>query len=179
MGYFEGLTSRKFKTDKEGNTIFYPYGIFGKGYILPNGKKEQIQLFIIRYELIFMTIFIVTAIIFNLTFVILLVLCPFYYLGYAIWLNLLTKTFKKSNVKLTFSESIANSARAHNLSTLWLLAIICFLFIVAGIYIIGQSPKGLYIGILSIAFFGFGGCVIFKMIEIKKEDQQKNRSEMK
>lgn len=176
MGYFEGITASYFKTDKDGNTIFYPYGIFGKGYILPDEKKEQVRLVIKRYMQVSLPIVIVMVPLLKAWFVIFFV-CPLYFLGYAIWMSKLTKTFKKSKDKLTFTESRINSAHAHNLSTLWLFEIICLLFIVAGIYIIGQSPKGLYIGILSIAFFGFCGCVIFKMIEIKKEDQQKNRND--
>jgi len=35
MGYFEGLTASSFKTDENGQVIFYPWGKIGKGYDLP------------------------------------------------------------------------------------------------------------------------------------------------
>jgi len=41
MGYFEGLTASSFKTDRNGQVIFYPWGKIGKEYIL-SGEEKQI-----------------------------------------------------------------------------------------------------------------------------------------
>ena len=41
MGYFDGLTDGIFKTDSEGRFLFYPWGVLGKGYVLPDDSKKQ------------------------------------------------------------------------------------------------------------------------------------------
>jgi hypothetical protein len=33
MGYFDALTSSSFKKDESGKTVFYPWGVLGKGHI--------------------------------------------------------------------------------------------------------------------------------------------------
>jgi len=53
MGYFKNLTETSFKLDKEGNTIFFPWGFIGKGYILPSKILEtKIRRFLLGYYLI-------------------------------------------------------------------------------------------------------------------------------
>ena len=47
MSYFDGLTDGVFKTDPEGKFLFYPWGVLGKGYVLPDdSKKQQLRKFI-------------------------------------------------------------------------------------------------------------------------------------
>lgn len=47
MGYYDRLIDTCFKTDDEGKILFYRFGIFEKGYILPDeAKKQQIRRFV-------------------------------------------------------------------------------------------------------------------------------------
>lgn len=46
MGYFEGLTNGNFKKDRDGNTIFFPWGILGKGRVLPDEQTEKKSVFL-------------------------------------------------------------------------------------------------------------------------------------
>jgi hypothetical protein len=47
MGYFDGLTDAVFKIDREGKLLFYPWGVLGRGYVLPNdSKKQQVRKFL-------------------------------------------------------------------------------------------------------------------------------------
>ena len=41
MGYFDGLVSGAFKKDAAGHTVFYPWGILGKGYVVPSVVEEE------------------------------------------------------------------------------------------------------------------------------------------
>jgi hypothetical protein len=53
MGYFRTLGNSSFKIDKCGNTIFFPWGILGKGYLLPDKKtEEKIRKFTTWYHVI-------------------------------------------------------------------------------------------------------------------------------
>lgn len=41
MGFFKRLTDSSFKVNGQGNTLFYPWGILGRGYILPDIETEK------------------------------------------------------------------------------------------------------------------------------------------
>ena len=39
MGYFDALASASFKRDDTGNHLFFPFGAFGKGFVLPSDES--------------------------------------------------------------------------------------------------------------------------------------------
>ena len=41
MGYFDGQASALFKRDESGGTVFYPWGVLGKGRLLPDEEAEK------------------------------------------------------------------------------------------------------------------------------------------
>jgi hypothetical protein len=166
MGYFDGLTDASFKTDEKGNTIFYPWGILGKGYILPEDKKESFRTKIKRFLQISLPLAILITIL--KLWALLLIILPVFILGYTIWMNKITKNLMLSSNKLTLSESTRNSARSHNLTTLWILAASSLLFVAASIFIIITAPEKWTIAIPGIIFFGFGLYIFWKMIKAKK-----------
>ena len=168
MGYFDGVTDGYFKTDKEGNRLFYPWGILSsKGYILPEKDKENFRTTIKKFMQISLTVTILSTMFLKWWLVIFFVL-PLYLCFYAVWMKKLTKDFNVSIQKLNLNESTINSARSHDLTTLWILEIFSLLFVIAGMCIIATSPKDLFIGIISILFFGLCSYVIGKMIKNKK-----------
>jgi hypothetical protein len=61
MGYFDGLAASSFKTDDKGNTVFFPWGILGKGYILPEDKKVSIRCSFKHHMVLILTLAINTA----------------------------------------------------------------------------------------------------------------------
>jgi len=123
MGYFDGVTAAYFKTDKKGNKVFYPWGILGgKGYIIPKAREQQFQSTIKKFMQVSLPLAISTNLVFKWYIVIFIVL-PVYLAVYTIWMQQLTKDFKILTENLTVSESTANSARYHNLATIWFLII--------------------------------------------------------
>jgi hypothetical protein len=170
MGYFDGLTASSFKKDDKGNTIFYPWGILGKGYILPEDRKDTIRL-VIKRHMIFIVPFAIVFSIF-LKIWILIIALPFYFFGYAIWIRQLTRGLEVTSEKLTLSDTTANSARAHNMATLWLLEICSLLFVLAGLFIFATSPQKWITGLSSITFFGISALVFWFMIKKKKEQER-------
>jgi hypothetical protein len=38
MGYFDALTSSYFKDGADGQKIFFPWGVLGRGYALPSDE---------------------------------------------------------------------------------------------------------------------------------------------
>ena len=41
MSYFDGIVDGSFKTSEDGALLYYPFGILGKGYVIPNIEKKQ------------------------------------------------------------------------------------------------------------------------------------------
>lgn len=39
MGYFDGLASGIIKKDKNDNAVYYPWGMLGEVYVLPNAER--------------------------------------------------------------------------------------------------------------------------------------------
>jgi len=170
MGYFDGLTDASFKMDDKGNTVYYPWGIFGKGYILPEDRKISFRQSIKRHITVFLTLAILSAVFLKGSLAIFYIL-PFYMLGYVLWMNKKIKGLPISPDKLTFADSTSNSARSLNLTTLWLLEIIALLFVLGGISILVARPKQWIVGLSAVVFFGWGVYVFGKMIKIKKQQK--------
>jgi len=52
MGYFDGLTSGYFKTARDGRRLFFPWGVWGRGYVVGSELdyerlRGQIKIFVI------------------------------------------------------------------------------------------------------------------------------------
>lgn len=167
MGYFDGLAASSFKTDEKGNTVFFPWGILGKGYILPEDKKDSIRRSLKRHVTLILGLAIACSWFFNLYALVLALLL--YYIGYAFWVNRLTKGLTVSSESLTFADSRESAARAHNATTLWFFEIVSVLFVIAGIYVFIAMPQKWFIGLSSVILFGISSLILWKMIQSKRD----------
>lgn len=173
MGYFEGITANYFKTDEEGRTVFYPYGILGRGFIVPEERKTDVRRIVTTYTLTSLPIAIAATALLKWWLVLSAVL-PVYLLAFSLHLTKLTSTFEKSSHKLTVPavfESAFSSINSCNLLTLWLIEIGSVLFLLTGIYLIITSPQDWYKGALPIAFFGFMVFAGMKMAKARKRKE--------
>lgn len=168
MGYFDGLADAAFKEDEQGNALFYPFGIFGKGRVIPNEKEKQsLRTILKRYYQILLPLIILLSVIglWKLTISFALIsLIPFYWLLFR-----RIRNFEITKSTLTFKESSKNSARSHNKITLWLLFIVSLLFVLMGIFILAAGSKSWLLGMLCTIFFGLCALSIGYMIKIKEE----------
>ena len=171
MGYFDGLTDGSFKTDSEGRHVYFPWGVMGKGYVLPNEeKKEEIRSFLKRYYQVGL-ILIIGAQIFVGWQLNLLVVLPILLIAFYVRKRTLLEGIPISNAKLTTSESFVASAKSHNLATLWLLEVFSLLFVVGGVFIMASSGGSILIGLLSVVFFGLTSIVIGRMLIVKSKSR--------
>jgi hypothetical protein len=164
MGYFEGLADASFKEDGNGNNVFYPWGVLGKGRVLPDeATKIKLRIFVIRYYQIILPIGILLGI-FKLWLpatVALIVLT----LGFYLYVNQLTKDCPVCTEKLTLKESYKNSANSHNTLMLWLMLFASLLFVLGGIWLFFKGR--LFIGLGSVVFFGLCSAVFILVLKIK------------
>ena len=168
MGYFDGLTSSSFKKDKSGNICFYPWGVFGKGYVLPDEASEmRIRGFVRRYYMISLPAIIVVGSVVGWLYA--FITLPILIAWYLIKCRSLIYDFAVVNEKLTIRESSANSANAHNRVTLWLLFVFSVLFVAGGLFMLmsGKSGFDKIVGLSAVLFFSTCGAALFYMIKAK------------
>ncbi|MCW8916287.1 MAG: hypothetical protein OQK24_10615 [Magnetovibrio sp.] len=173
MGYFDGLTDAAFKKNDRGDTVFYPWGIFGNGYILDSEetgksiKSTLKRLYIIVFSIFFIILFLQSfaGIFLHLS---ILISLPIIYLGWhVVTIKRITSGLATTKEKLRFSESLSNSAKSHNLLTLYLLLIASLVLSASGFLML--SAGDIVWGAFTMLLFGYGVIVIGKMIRVKKK----------
>ena len=164
MGYFDGLTASIFKTNEIGQVIFYPWGIIGKGYILSCEEKQiKVRKFIKLYYIVSLSLIIGIQI--ALGWLYNIILLPFLFAWYYFTIINYLKGLSKTDEKLTMKESATNSAKAHNIETLWAMLIASVLFVLAGIFILIANMDKWIIALMDIVFFGVSSIKIAYMIK--------------
>lgn len=169
MGYFEGLASGSLKKDANGRTVFYPFGVLGKGSILPDELAEhRVRQFMVRYYKICFAVS--TGLMVFGYRLWLLALLPVFVAWFIFSTKSLVSGFPFSDSKLTFKEASANSAKAQNTTTLWVLLVCSVVFVLGGIFISTSAHelKQQLIGFFSVAFFGFASVAIAYMLWAKR-----------
>jgi hypothetical protein len=157
MGYFDGFFGGVFKTDPKGNSIFYPWGFLGKGYVLPDAKtKQKISSVIANYVMASVIFMLVVGIYWDWLYAFALV--PIFFIWYYFTYSKLTKNLPVTNSRLTLRESFKNSANSHNIITLWAMFIVSLAFLLFFLVQLTSKKPGLmefagalFFGICSIA----------------------------
>lgn len=169
MGYFEGISSRSFKKDTDGRTVFYPIGILGKGRVLPDQPtEERIRVFLIRYYRVSLSLVIVLAA--SVRWIWAAALIPVLWLWFYVGIRPLIAGLPQSPSKLTLKESFVNSAAAHSKGLLWAMFVGSGLFVLGGVVILSRSrnTEDALIGLSSIAFFGVCSCAFGYMLRARR-----------
>jgi hypothetical protein len=170
MGYFEGLTNGSFKKDKDGNTIFFPWGVRGRGRVLPDESSEtRVRAFISRYYKVSLPTIIGVGVIVGWAWSFLLV--PIFGAWFYFGSKSLVSGYPYSEDKLTLKEVYASSAAGYNKFTLWLQFICSILFVLMGIFIVSvaTSSDQMILGLSSAIFFGANGAEIGYMLKAKRD----------
>jgi uncharacterized protein with PQ loop repeat len=167
--YFNFLTDASFTKDNNGNTLFLPWGIFGKGRIIADELIERkVRSFIILYYKVSLPTIIFTIVVFGgiWSFVLTPLLMGWFYLA----TKSLLSGCQYSEEKFYFRENLMKSAKKSNKSTLWLLLLGSFLFVIGGIVvlIIAKSTSDILASVSSIVFFGACTILYAYMLSLKK-----------
>jgi hypothetical protein len=168
MGYFDGLASGIIKKDKDNQPVYYPWGVLGKGYVLPNAERETAikNMVVLFYQLFFGLFFVHLFVLKNiLIFAILTIALLAWFLLKS---HQLTKDCAVSDEKLTLKEGYTNSAKAHNKTVLWILLVVAVIATLGGIAVI-FSGKLLMLGLIMTLLFGASSVAIYYMIQVKNK----------
>jgi len=170
MGYFDTLSSSAFKTNDDGQKLFFPWGTLGHGYIIPSDAEfERLQY---RYKnvTVFSILVGIAAIIFLKSLLSIVAFLFIFIAAYMVWVRYQCRNLRPTQEKLTFSENATNQSRAYNPFILWLLEIISLIFIGIGVLMFLVDPANWLIAVLSLVLFGFSAVVLGRMIIIQRRD---------
>jgi hypothetical protein len=106
MGYFKRLSDSNFKLDDHGNTLFYPWGTLGPGYILPDKETERkIRRFAKYYGFTGVTLVFIIGIFLSLWGIAFLLLLPIAIFVWWAQSRRYIRGLQKTGEKLTLSEN--------------------------------------------------------------------------
>jgi hypothetical protein len=170
VGYFDGLTSGSFKTTASGQRLFFPWGSLGRGYRIESEERfQQLRRQVKTYLMVSLPLTVAIVVSRDaLGLAAVAALVAVLIVGYAIWAVAQCRQLATSEERLTYGESVANQARAHNTVMLWALEIASLLFVALGVVIVVAAPEQRILGVVTIAFFGFAAAMGLRMIRIKR-----------
>ncbi len=165
MSKLDWLTNGCFKKSASGENLFFPWGVFGSGYVIEADEKhDQIRAILTRT---FIPAIIAVFIIHHYAgFLVNLALLPGYYLFYYFLIKKLTAGCPKANERLGLAEAFKNAAPSYN----WIVLIFCEVTSVIGllgcILILFMGPDRL-IAVTGIIFCGLCSFAFSYMINVK------------
>ena len=153
MGYFDDPTGVLFKRDRNGNSVFFPWGILGSGRLLPDESTElRVRGYVRRWYRISLPMILGVAIVGGAwSFLLVLPLSAWFYFG----LKPLLADCLYSEEKLSLKEANAFVAASHSRLTLWLI-FVCFVSCLLGgtlMLTIAKSSREIMMGWLSVVVF--------------------------
>jgi hypothetical protein len=170
VGYFDALSGSGFKKDEQGRSVFYPWGVFGKGRVLPDAETEKkVRAFVVRYYVISIVLLAIAGVGFGWVYA--LALVPLLMIWYHFKSRAMIAACPEAGDKLTLKESYVNSSRALNRKVLWSFLILSVLFAVGGLLIllVGTSGYDRIHGGGILLFFGLCAVVFGYMIRAKRQ----------
>jgi hypothetical protein len=161
MGYFDGLTAAAFKEDSQGRDLFFIWGRFGKGRVVPTAADGMsVRSYLKNYYICVIVGIVPMIMLAGKSFE------PRWFLAIGIFmvlalaalapLFLRTRQWAVADERLTYREAMSASAAAHGAVSLWLLAALSAVFVVAGLFLL-LATEATLIGLLCVVFFG--GCL--------------------
>lgn len=158
MGYFDGLTAAAFKKDAQGRDLFFIWGKFGRGRIVPTeADGAAVRSYLKNYYICVLVAIVPMLMVAGPSFE------PRWFLAIGIFMALAlaglaplflrTRQWAVADERMTYREAMSASAAAHGAVTLWLLAAVAALFVAGGLFLMLRTDAVL-IGLMCVVFFG-------------------------
>jgi hypothetical protein len=168
MRFFNQIINSSFKKDSNGRTVYFPFGIFGMGYIVSSeNEKHKIEYFIKR--ILFISFSLIIGIGVGAGWIFSFLLLPIIAIWHYFAIKRITNTLELSNEKLIYGESLKQASIDYSFEKLWFLFILCDLVVLFCIIQIFFNSEAILICVLGIFTFLAGAIITFRMICIKKQ----------
>lgn len=184
MKIMDFIMQMSFRKDHEGNEVFFPWGIFGKGRIIDNPKiKDEVRKFL-RLYYIGMLLLIVPWLFF---------VQPYFLTREEFWSNLLValglivlsliwqyfglkrliRNLPESTLKMKVRDNLKETGNYFHPILIVALGLVSLMFVVAGFCMLSAGQT--IIGLAAIIFFGLCAIVYGSMLflRLQKDDSSK------
>jgi hypothetical protein len=165
MGYFDALTSSAFKTTADGRTLFYPFGVLGRGYEVVSETDRARLRWQTKAWVIFGLVIALAAV--NLEFRAGLIVIAAWMVAYLVWTFYALRGTRQSDVKFPLLERIEAQARVIGPVTLWMLEIGALVFVAGGFLMLIVDPGRWLVAAAGIVFFGAGAVKFGYMLVLR------------
>lgn len=117
MSFLSSMADKSFKVDESGRTVFFPWGYFGKGYILVDkAQEEKIRKVIIRSNIVGLSLVFIIGVILKLWLVGLLLL-PIVVVTWSLFTRMYTRGLEISQMEYSIYSQTNSTARPFDYST--------------------------------------------------------------
>lgn len=159
-----------FRYDYKGRPIYYPWGILGKGYILPDeSEKIRISRYVKVFNIIGMSIAFIGSLI---SFVFFILFFPIFIIFHYLIISRLIKNYPVSALDLTYYESLKLNAQGSSKKLLWFLVILSLFMVIFSIGALFMKPDNPFIAFTGIVLFGFCAFIFYMMLKMKEDDDK-------
>lgn len=174
MSFLDSFSDPLFKKSKSGESIFYPWGVLGKGYVVTSDSEaDRIRATLkwCNFGAIMVSIMClqVLGLVYSLIFV------GIYYVGYTLWTGSVTKRMAVSSEKLRLSETVERTVIHYSIWYLVLMLVSALvLCILAGIMYFAEPEERF---MAAIGFIFFGGCSLWfvYMLYVRRKNRCSER----
>ncbi|MEI6135692.1 MAG: hypothetical protein WCP72_12020 [Desulfomonile sp.] len=152
MTYLDALVNQLFKKSESGETLFYPWGIIGKGYVvLSESEQSRIRSALKVY---YLAMFPAMGVCIYLNWLYAAGCAILGLGGYAVWSATVTRRLVASAERLRYSESLTQSLPYYSKWVLVVLSLFSFIFFLTGGFMLYIDPSEWVMGSLCLVFFG-------------------------
>jgi hypothetical protein len=162
MGFFDELNSSPIKTMPDGQRMFFPYGNWGRGYIIPTQQDhDRLQRLIGIYTVMALALGLGAAAVSEFW---LLVVAAGLMGFYLLWVRIVLDGMIRTEETITFSEVMAPHARMHAAVTQSTMLVICSFLVVIGCALLAYDRRLAIVALPCILLFGAGAAVCVWMM---------------
>lgn len=166
MGYFDAISSGSFKTMPDGRRLFFPWGVFGRGYAIPTEAEYQRLRRQAKFSTVVSLVLIIAVAMMQQVLwtigvgAVLMV-------AYAAWAYVQMRRLEPTDEKLSYRESLSTQAFLHNKVVLWTMEAVSMLYVALGLVILIVDPQSWLVALGSILFFGACAVVFARMLMLR------------
>jgi hypothetical protein len=162
MGFLDELNSTPIKTMPDGRRMIFPYGSWGRGYIIPTQQDyDRLQRLISIYTVVALALGLGAAAVSEFW---LLVVAAGLMGFYLLWVRIVLDGMQRTEETITYNEVMAPHARMHDVVMQSVVLAVCSFFVVMGIVLLAYDRRLAIVALPCILFFGAGAAVCAWMI---------------
>jgi uncharacterized membrane protein len=175
MFFLRGYAKLFFKTDDTGQRVFYPYGRFGKGYVVDSVPEKEIETYLRKWWFWFSGIILVQIVlqaVIGVGTTLLILAGPFLilWLTFHVGMRRRTKGLPRSADRMTTSDIVRNQAREMPAPLAYGLVLVGVVMTLASVFAaLNSRGSTTWISAFGVLFFGYGLIHAIRIVIARRE----------